>query len=275
KPKDVLSLDPNDCAGAKKSAYEIVRLAIKSVKEPLKMMQCFREGKDSLEFSSRLLHRWPSDDYKNFHLEWASAHVAEEVSKSLHDAAWKLILESLVADTDGAARGVMFETYVRHIFRKGGCAFQARNLRDGTIATFDIAANPTVEWFKEVPAVSAGVLHIPKQRNYACVDLLLAPQHLFQVTVSQTHDIKGPPFTTLLGGLTEQKWIATSADAMLIFVVPSEIYDGFRAQKYLTSKGNVYKKVPEKIRRVKQVVLKIDLNSASTGQSPGIRGSAY
>ncbi|KAK5829403.1 hypothetical protein F5H01DRAFT_330146 [Linnemannia elongata] len=275
KPKDVLSLAPDDYVGAKKRAYERVRLALDPIKDPLRMMQCFRQGRDSLEYSSRLLHRWPSDDHQDFHLEWASAHVAEEVSKSLHDAAWKSILKSLVDDTDGAARGVMFETYVRHIFRKGGCEFQAKDLRDGTITNFEIPANPRVEWFKEIPAPSAGALYIPKQCNHAWVDLLLAPRHLFQVTVSQKHDIKGPPFSTLLDGLIRQNWIGSSDEALLIFVVPSEIYDGFRAQKYLTSAGNVYKRVPQQIQRVKQFVLKIDLNSASTGESPGIRGAAY
>lgn len=275
KPKDVLSLDPDDLAGAKDSAYERVRQAIDSVKDPLKLMQCFRQGKDSLEFSSRLLHRWPSDDHKNFRLEWASAHVAEEVSKSLQDAAWKSILKSLVTDGNGAAKGVMFETYVQHIFRKGDCQFQIKNLEDGTVQDFDIPANPRVGWFKEIPALSAGSLQIPKQCNYACVDLLLAPRHLFQITVSKKHDIKGPPFSDLLDDLIRQNWIGSSGEAQLIFVVPTEIYKDFRAQKYLTSAGDVYKRLPKQIRRVKQFVLNIDLESASTGQSPGKRGSAY
>ncbi|KAH7038616.1 hypothetical protein BKA57DRAFT_539669 [Linnemannia elongata] len=240
KPKDILSFDPDDYAGAKKKV------------------------------SGHLLHRWPSDDHNDFHLEWASAHVAEEVSKSLHDAAWKLILKSLITDTDGAAREVMFKTYVRHIFRKGGCEFQVKDLQDGTVTTLEIPPSPRVEWFKEIPTLSAGALHIPKQCNHACVDLLLASRHLLKVTVYQKLDIKGPTFSTFLDSLIRQNWISPSDEALLIFVVPSEIYDGFRAQKYLNFAGNVYETDPQQLQRVKQLVLKIDLNPVSTGQFPGL-----
>ncbi|KAF9011585.1 hypothetical protein BGZ52_007273, partial [Haplosporangium bisporale] len=78
-PTNVLYLDPADVAGAKEHAYRRVRLALDSIKDPLKMMQYFQQETDSLEFSSHLLHRWPSDDHKDFHLEWASTHVADEV----------------------------------------------------------------------------------------------------------------------------------------------------------------------------------------------------
>ncbi|KAI8604234.1 hypothetical protein EDD21DRAFT_229827 [Dissophora ornata] len=62
KPKDVLNLIPGDTAGAKKSAYARVLHAINLVRTPLRMMQCFEQGKDS----SRLLHRWPTDDHQDF-----------------------------------------------------------------------------------------------------------------------------------------------------------------------------------------------------------------
>ncbi|KAI7822707.1 hypothetical protein BC939DRAFT_453377 [Gamsiella multidivaricata] len=70
-------------------------------------------------------------------------------------------------------------------------------------------------------------------------------------------------------------WIHSSGDAHLVFIVPSEIYDNFPEQKYLSTTGTVYKRVPKLIRPVKQFVLKIDLKSASTGKSPGICGPAY
>ena len=55
-PNDVLGLDPGVIAGARKSAYEHVRLALDSVKDPLTMMQYFWQEDDLLEFSGRLLH---------------------------------------------------------------------------------------------------------------------------------------------------------------------------------------------------------------------------
>ncbi|KAG0195610.1 hypothetical protein BGX28_001002 [Mortierella sp. GBA30] len=123
KPKDVLNLDPSDTADAKKSACARVLQAIDVVRDPLRMMQCFEQGKESLEHSSRLLHRWPTHDHKDFHLEWASAYIADKIGESLKEVAWQQILDKLVGVNVGTAKGPMFELYVRHIFRKGGYDF--------------------------------------------------------------------------------------------------------------------------------------------------------
>ncbi|KAI8597375.1 hypothetical protein EDD21DRAFT_310905 [Dissophora ornata] len=256
KPKDVLNFDPSGTDDAKKNA----------------MMQCFEQGKESLRHSSRLLHRWPTDDHGDFHLEWASAYIADEIGKSLQDVAWQQILDKLVGVNVGAAKGPMFKLYVRHIFRKGGYDFQIRDLRDKTDATLNIPANPDTVLFKEISAVPLGTLCIPQNCNYACVDLLLSPKHLFQVTVSKNHDIKGPPFVKLLEDFKINGWVQSSGEAHLVFVVPSKIYDDFPIQNYLKSTGGVYTRIPP---QMKQFVLKIDLDSASTGKSPGLRGQAY
>ncbi|KAF8923403.1 hypothetical protein BGZ58_002990, partial [Dissophora ornata] len=276
KPKGVLSSDPSDIDRARKMAYARVLQAIHEVRDPQKMMQCFEQGKESLEYSSHLLHRWPTDDHHDFRLEWASAYIADEIGKSLQDVAWQQILGKLVDVGLGTAKGPIFELYVRHIFRKGGHEFRIKDLQDKTDTTFKIPANPSVELFNEISAVPPGTLCIPKSCTYACVDLLLSPRHLFQVTVSKRHDIKGPPFGNLLKNLMDSGWIRSSGDAHLVFVVPSEIYDNFPEQKYLSATGKVYKRTPHPIQLVKQFVLKIDLKSASTGKSPGIdNGPAY
>ncbi|KAG0246080.1 hypothetical protein BG011_002565, partial [Mortierella polycephala] len=135
KPMDVLNLNPSNTAGAKKSACARVWQAIDFVRAPLRMMQCF-EGKESLEYSSRLLHRWPTDGHEGFHLEWASAYIANKIGESLQDVTWQQILEKLTGVNVGTAKGPMFELYVRHIFRKGGYEFQIKELQDGTDITF-------------------------------------------------------------------------------------------------------------------------------------------
>ncbi|KAG0009261.1 hypothetical protein BGZ82_004133 [Podila clonocystis] len=53
-----------------------------------------------------------------------------------------------------------------------------------------------------------------------------------KITLSQKHDIKGPPFSNPLNGLIRQNWIGPSEEALLIFAVPSEIYDKFPVQKF-------------------------------------------
>ncbi|KAF9343135.1 hypothetical protein BGX34_007161, partial [Mortierella sp. NVP85] len=158
------------------------------------------------------------------------------------------------------------ELYVRHIFRRGGCEFGIKDLDHGTLGALEIKDEPVVEWFKDIPTASAeseGKLYIPKNCNYACVDLLLAPKDLFQVTVSNSHPIKGPPFKQLINNLTRQGWIASPGAARLIFVIPSEDVDKFCAQKYLNARGQVYQRVPSEIQQVKQYVLTVDLKRAS------------
>ncbi|KAG0349638.1 hypothetical protein BG005_010876 [Podila minutissima] len=63
----------------------------------------------------------------------------------------------------------------------------------------------------------AGKLWIPKIRNDAGIDLLLAPKVLFQVTVSSDHPIKGTPFSKLIGSLVQAGWIGRPEEARLIF----------------------------------------------------------
>ncbi|KAF9393615.1 hypothetical protein CPC16_001540 [Podila verticillata] len=208
--------------------------------------------------------RFPVVDTKDLYVRQVYKDLYNEIERKFRDR----------RHTEIAARVVMFEAYVRHIFRKGEGEFQIKDLQNGTTATFNIPANPRVEWYKEIPPPSTGTLHIPKQCNHACVYLLLEAQHLSQITVSKKHDIKGPPFSSLLDELIRRNWIGSSGEALLIFIVPSEIYDDFRVQKYLISAGDVYRRVPQQIQQVRQFVLKIDLTSASTGQSPGLRGSA-
>ncbi|KAG0023839.1 hypothetical protein BGZ82_010627, partial [Podila clonocystis] len=176
----------------------------------------------------------------------------------------------LVEDPDGSASGIMFEAYVLRTFREGGYTFELKDLKTGKRARLNIPRNPTVKNFHTITSANADELWIPRIRNYACVDLLMPPKDLFQVTVSRTHSIKGLPFSKLINSLTEERWVASPKEIRIIFVVPSYIYGQFQEQKYLDAAGKVYPTVPAKIQRVKQYAVKIDLDSAAAGHSPGL-----
>jgi hypothetical protein len=235
------------------------------------LMQCFSQGKDTQEFSSRLIHRWPSHNHSDFRLEWASAYVATKVSSLLTDGTCRLMLKKLIEDPDGSASGIMFEAYVLRTFREGGHTFELKDLQTGKPDRLNIPRNPIVNNFHTITPAKTSKLWIPKIRNYACVDLLMPPKDLFQVTVSKTHPIKGPPLSNLIKSLIDARWIAVPEEARLIFVVPTHVYSDFRRrQNYLTSAGKVYKRIPADIQPVRQYVLKIDLESAAAGRSPGL-----
>ncbi|KAF9370891.1 hypothetical protein BGX21_005360 [Mortierella sp. AD011] len=262
RPKDVLDLDQFDHRLAKQTAYERVQRALDNIKDPLVLMQYFAQGKDSLVYSSRLLHRWPKQDHNTFYLEWASEHIAEEVRKTVDDTAWQQILTKLVKDTAGDAKGPMFELYVRHIFRReGGSKFQVVDLQDDFKTILNIPTKPTVEFFDEIKkGVARRTLYVPKSSNFACVDMLISPDRLLQVTVSKRHPIKSEPFKVLLNNLVEKKWIKASKDAKLIFVVPRRISADFEKQKYENARKVLNDdEVPALIKDVKQYVLWIDL----------------
>ncbi|KAG0285783.1 hypothetical protein BGZ96_010027 [Linnemannia gamsii] len=204
-------------------------------------------GPLSRDVFSKLLDaysKWPSDDHNKFHMEWASSHVAEEVSKSLRDATWKSILKSLVVDTDKAAMEVMFKPMCVTSFERVAARSKSRIFKMGRLR------------------LSTSRL-IQRRNDHGACSKLPYPRN----TISRDHPSQ--PFLTAL--LSK-----SGLPPLLIFVVPSEIYDGFfQAQKYLTSAVNVYEKVPKQIQGVRQFVLKIDLHSGATGHSLGIRGSAY
>lgn len=218
---------------------------------------------DALEFSSRLIHRWPSDDkHRSFRLEWASAHVAEKVGDLVTGDACRGILNGLINDPEGSSSRIMFQAYVFRIFREGGHTFELKDLRNGKLSQMTIPQQPDTIHF-EVVSEGPSRLFTPKVRNYACADMLLSPRDLFQITVSSQHPVKEPPFANHMANIIEEKgWVSKPEEARLIFVVPSNVYDDFKEQNYLLSAN---------VGPVKQYVLKIDLESAAAGKEPGLQ----
>ncbi|KAI1311275.1 hypothetical protein EDD11_003521 [Mortierella claussenii] len=237
----------------------------------VELMQLFAQGKDSLEFSSRLVHRWPVGDHRSFRLEWASTYVIERIADLLDQDSCTQMLEMLINKPKGGASNIIFEAYIMRTFRKGGHSFVIKDLETGQLDYLTVPRHPDVKHFQTVTRSTAGQLWIPTIHNFACVDMLLSPRDLLQITVSKTHPIKGPPFLKFLEGLVDHNWIAKPEEARLIFVVPSHVFADFQKQKYWTSGDKVYKTVPPFIKSVKQYVLKIDVKAAAAGKSPGVK----
>ncbi|KAI8599790.1 hypothetical protein EDD21DRAFT_151048 [Dissophora ornata] len=270
RPMKELGLSPSNLQVVIERSSERLVHALDNVDDPVKMMQLFAQGKDSLDFSSRLVHRWPVGDHRTFRLEWASTYVAEKVADLLNQNSCTQMLEMLIKKPDGSASGIIFEAYVLRTFRDGGHTFELKDLQTGKTDRLIIPRKPDVMHFQTITSTKAGQLWIPTIHNFACVDMLLSPRDLLQITVSKTHPIKGPPLLKLVESLVEHSWIAQPKEARLIFVVPGHVFADFRKQNYLTSAEKVYKKVPADIKSVKQYVLKIDVKAAAAGKSPGL-----
>lgn len=100
---------PDDLQRAKAKALERLVKALHKVNDPVTLMQFFSQGRNTLEFSSCLIHRWPTDDHENFRLEWASTYVAREVAELLTQDSCTQMLKTLIENPNGSASGIMFE----------------------------------------------------------------------------------------------------------------------------------------------------------------------
>ncbi|KAF9539022.1 hypothetical protein EC957_005851 [Mortierella hygrophila] len=259
KPMKELNRRPSDLDGAMSKALDRLEQALKTVDSSMTLQQqLFLQGKDALDSSDSLIHHWPMNNHCTDRLEWASAYVVEKLTGSLTRDAWDDRLRYFV------------RSYVLRAFREGGHTFELKDLETGQCARLEIPRNPKIEHFDTITQATPGTLFIPKICNHAYVDLLLAPRDMFQITVSKTHPIKGLPLKNLIICLRKASWIP-SDDPRLIFVVPSQVYADFKKQEYLNSDGKVYINVPQELQQLKQYALKIDMESAVAGKSPGLQ----
>ena len=59
--------------------------AIDNVKDASALFRVLNKGHNSLDVSSLLIHRWPTDDHKEFHMTWALPYVKGEI---VHNQVW-------------------------------------------------------------------------------------------------------------------------------------------------------------------------------------------
>ncbi|RUO96679.1 hypothetical protein BC936DRAFT_141631, partial [Jimgerdemannia flammicorona] len=165
--------------------------------------------------------------------------------------------------------------YVIHIFRKGGYVFEVKNLQDNTSSRLTIPKNPPYENFRKLDlsqydkrregtkknkkTKKTEKLLLPSNPNHPCVDLVLTPDNMFQVTVSSQHPIKQNPLKNIVDKIPN-----SDRKSRLYFIVPADVYTNFRLQNYETEDGKVAKNVPKAITdRIEQWALKFDLRTAA------------
>src|SRR5690554_1335939 len=117
-------LSPSSLEDVIERSSERLVHVLDNVYDPVMMMQLFAQGKEWLDFSSHLVHRWPVENHRTFRLEWVSTYVAEKVADLLNQNSCTQILEMLIKMPDESAGGIIFEAYVLRIFREGGHTFE-------------------------------------------------------------------------------------------------------------------------------------------------------
>ncbi|CAG8540053.1 983_t:CDS:2, partial [Ambispora leptoticha] len=206
----------------KKMSLERVEQALSEISDFRKLIQCFSENSQYVEFSSRLVHRWPDTFYREQSLSWASGRIFDKIQKKLEDSRWNnLFLKIQDPDDPSSSRGIMFESHVLHLFKLGGQTFESRRLKenknDKVIYTeITLAIKPTTD----------------------AVDLILTPDCIFQITVSPKHPVKQSELIKIVQNMPAYRK-NQNAKIFLYFIVPDDIYDTFGYQSYLTPKKKI------------------------------------
>ncbi len=105
-----------------------------------------------------------------------------------------------ISNNSGSIRGLQFEAYVLHLFRKGDCSFTIRHLKGRGKARrrkkqeeFTISKEPKVEHIRVPENISTcannNILIIPNKPNFGAADFIMTPANIFQATVAKNHPI--------------------------------------------------------------------------------------
>jgi hypothetical protein len=253
--------------------------------DPLNILRTQEENWGSVKVSGRLLHKVPDLKYRdNRRRVWASAYVIDRFvslinthsANNMHCA----IRDGLARNESTLRKG--FECYVRHLFFRGGGTelrkrrlYKPRNKRKGSEAEerFTIPEKLKHKPFNgmadfSIPKKDIGTIWTPGP-NFPSVDIILTPNSLFQITISQHHPVKQKPLRKILEKLPAKENIS------LYFIVPDDNFETFAFQNYLNEQGNVSRNVPKPIEKLEQWVLGVRLKeelSRENAEQPEVQG---
>ncbi|CAB4403843.1 unnamed protein product [Rhizophagus irregularis] len=212
------------------------------------------------EYSGKVIHIIPNDDFTNKTYVPASAEVSEALYRLFHsvynnyrhyETRAKDAIINLIRDLAGGAGGTFagnfFEMLAHDVLRK------ELDLRGLELNRYD-----------GIQEINSGYYNFPKIKNFESIDAI-APHcdgihYLYQITTAGKHDTK-------VNGLSKLENHLGNLPIHLYFVVPdiNNIFDNFHYQNYVTTKGGKYEGwngTNEWIRdEIEQYVLEIKLNT--------------
>jgi len=208
------------------------------------------ESKDDV--SHYIIHVKVVSSYQKKRIKFASNYVSKKVAQKFQLSEQNDLRLFLVGGQEfgafGSLRGYLFEGYAHNILCNGG-KFRIRSLQSGDIQHLTIPQTEEVAIHDFSDAIATEKKYYrPLTQNFAAIDSWIPGIGFFQFTVSESHAIKLKPFRDLL---------EHTKMTQLYFVVPSNIFNSFKQQNYITTNKKVAKKTPKK---VTQYVLEIPLH---------------
>ena len=229
------------------------------------------------ETSHRLLHMHSETPYVSYTFMLGSSFISLSLFKKFSKDQ-RFIVEnflSITSEESGLSkiRGQFFEAYCHRLLASGG-TFDMRCLTSGTETTIDLEASKSRYFSDNVELGSllqSGCLDylVPRNINYPAIDAISVNPRLFlQMTVSPSHGVNVAGLDAVVSVLDNS---IGQQDALydLVFVVPSDMYRGYGAQKYEFPKGKAYGDVASTLDRVSQKVLKLPAPAPRAGDDIG------
>jgi hypothetical protein len=206
------------------------------------------------DVTHRLIHA-DTQDMVTFQCKFCSQAACESTIQRLAvqaDQECRQFLASTSAQPVFASlRGQVFEAYAHRILEKEG-SISVRFLDGNGTARESIDIGPrSLKVFENLEDIGKQDYAIPKAKNFAAVDSVAAPYLAFSMTVSSHHPTVASGLLRILPVIDQGR--------ILVFVVPREIEADFKKQNYLTLAKTTMQRVPEKIQKIRQAVMAIDL----------------
>ncbi|CAG8701888.1 2263_t:CDS:1, partial [Funneliformis caledonium] len=193
-----------------------------------------------------------------FASEWVAEKVMNRLESNYSQQLRNFVTASSSENEYSTLRGVIFEQIAHRILQKGG-SFNIRPLESDFISSTIVIPERIKLVFNDINKIEDGKYCQPIQKNFTSIDAVVAPNTLFQMTVSKSHPINMSGLKKLvekLGGKSGTNHI------YFYFVLPKDLYDNYQAQHFHTTGKTVAKLIPRWItNRVKQYALEIDLSS--------------
>ncbi|CAG8608911.1 7853_t:CDS:2 [Paraglomus occultum] len=207
--------DPENLAKIIATTLQRIYGAIQEVGDFERLVRCLSEDAKFIKFSNRLIHRWPTDlSYDGYHRAWASDYIYQSVEKKLNDEIWNKLYRQIQDQSNPfIARGIMFESYVRHILPMWIMKELMKLFTHTSTTTLSAPCD-----------IEESMFTLPKKPQLDCI---------FQSTVSLKHPIKQKELVDLVKNMAAYRRNHDTT-IRLYFVVPADIYDDFTYQAYLT-----------------------------------------
>jgi hypothetical protein len=224
---------------------------------------------DSDDYSHRLLHMMPCDNYSSYFLNFASESIGSQIfhnyfTECRNDLFKFLIEKEGVLEVSGY-RGYLFEMLAHQKLSAGG-TFAVKNLKTGKIGTLKLDPSKVHVFSKasELKAVDPTKYYRPRVKNYQSIDAFKS-NWMFQMGIGASHPTKINGIRELLKvrGLFANSCLISTDPICIVFVVPPERFDDYSIQNFIFNKDSSEEKtssgvIPKWTSDIVQIALKID-----------------